>query len=208
MLLAACGNGGKVKDAIAKGDQALEAKDYAAAIAAYDEALKLDSKSEEAKKQKEAAQQKVKETEDLIAKAKKSIQDTDYDAAIKQYEEAVALNPKSTDASTGLENAKKAQGLGKYIEAVQALPEAIRISEAFEDVSIDIDKDYQEMHELIIKVANSQVQALTEIVAAIENADTSKITSANELLSTARENERKYVQEITNKAKELGIPME
>lgn len=245
LVMVACGNGEKVKDAIAKGDEALTSKDYTAAIAAYNEALELDSDNETALQQKSSAEAKIKEAENLVEDAKTAIDEGKYDKAIQAFESALEIHPDNEDAPKGIEQAQKNKSFENYISTVSptlaevgqfaaawdelramsvngeitdvdfgtivyedALPHAVNLQESFEDISLTIDQEFQETHEIMIQALSSQVQAFSEIVAAIDSGDMSKITSANELLSAARENERKYMQKLKNQATELGIEME
>lgn len=64
-----------------------------------------------------------------------------------------------------------------------------------------------ELHEKIISMLNSQQPAFTEIVAAINNNDASKLTTANELLAEARKLDREVTNELKTIVEEHGVTM-
>lgn len=72
-------------------------------------------------------------------------------------------------------------------------------------MAVNVDKDYKDAHEQLITAANLTIQALTEIVSAIDNSDFSKLTSANKLMADGSLAERKYLQMLEDKSKELGL---
>ncbi|MEW6276837.1 MAG: hypothetical protein AB1556_17220 [Bacillota bacterium] len=85
------------------------------------------------------------------------------------------------------------------------MPRTNSLAESAETLSVGIDREFAEVHEELIKGLNLNLQAFSEIVAAIDNGDYSKITSANRLLSEARAAERRYVQRLEALAAEYGI---
>lgn len=81
----------------------------------------------------------------------------------------------------------------------ELLPNMIKLQERMEKVAPE--KEMREIHEIGIKMINKNVQAYTDIIAAVASNDMSKITSANSLLAEARELERKYVNQIQDMQK-------
>ncbi|MDE3838611.1 hypothetical protein C0966_04295 [Bacillus methanolicus] len=88
----------------------------------------------------------------------------------------------------------------------ELLPTATQIQEDVE--AIMPAKEIRDLHETLIDMTAKNAQALSEIVSAIESGDSSKITSANELLSEARKLERDYVYDIKEYAAKYDIEFE
>jgi hypothetical protein len=66
-------------------------------------------------------------------------------------------------------------------------------------------KELRETHEILIDMMAIQNQAFTEIVEAVNAGDYSRITSANELLSEARQLERDYIYDLKDHAANFGV---
>lgn len=67
--------------------------------------------------------------------------------------------------------------------------------------AIEADKNLRAIHEIGIKMISKNLQAMNEVVGAVYAGDMSKIASANNLLTEARELERKYANQLDDFAK-------
>lgn len=241
LVLTACGNGAKVKEALAKGDESFAAQKYDEALTAYKEAQALDAKSEVAKSAIEKTTKTI-DVEKNIKTATEAYKKQEFDEAITSYESALKIDPNHTDSKAGLAKAQRAKAfkayaeqvnaplndmgtLGGYFEAAKAQSTAGKMDDeefAFYILqtllphtnkvlttinAVKVDKEFTAIHELLIKMVTKSVQSYTEIVAAVDQGDFSKITSANQHMAEATASERQYVQEIENKAKELDIDL-
>lgn len=95
-----------------------------------------------------------------------------------------------------------------FVESIyyDIAPVSIAVSEEIEGIVPPTDKTV-ELHEILIEVVNTQHLAFTEIAAAIESGDVSKVTSGNELLNEVRKKEREYVRGMEALAEEYGISL-
>ncbi len=80
----------------------------------------------------------------------------------------------------------------------QIIPTYRKFVEQIEDIDPKT-QEVKDLHELYIAAANTQFNAFTQMVAAIEQQDTNLITNANEKLTKAR----KGIRDFTNKLDEL-----
>lgn len=65
-----------------------------------------------------------------------------------------------------------------------------------------------DINETLIEATGNQQLAFTEIVAAIESGDSSKITSANALLNDVRKSDREFARKLEQLLLEYGIELE
>lgn len=195
LLLAACGNATKVREAVDRGKAAMETGDFDAAVRAYEEALRLDPDSAEALAGMERAR-KAKELDGYL----KSVQPV--------LDEVMELSRRWDDlrqeAVAGrineLEFAERVVG--------EFMPKARDLAEKAEDLSLGLSEDLRDVHEELISALNLALQAFSEVAAAIDAGDFSKITSANKLLSDSNAAERRYVQKLEDLAAEYGVRFE
>ena len=192
LTLSGCGNGAKVKEAIADGNNAMSNKDYDAAITAFQEALNLQPDNIEA--------------EEHLKKATDSKNFINYIEKITPIsEELELLSVDWEDARTLSQNYLLSDYEFALIIMDEFVPRTREISKSAETISLEIDSEYTKAHEILIESINATLQAYTEILSAINDQDFSKITSANNYLDIARTKERQYVQELMTKSKELNI---
>ncbi|WP_214484894.1 hypothetical protein [Bacillus sp. SM2101] len=88
----------------------------------------------------------------------------------------------------------------------EILPVGTSIQDELE--SIIPDKEFRDLHEKFIKMIAKGLQGMTELVAAVETGDTSKITSANTLLAEARELDRDALYDMQDLADKYGVELE
>jgi hypothetical protein len=87
------------------------------------------------------------------------------------------------------------------------MPRTRDLAERAEALSADVAPELRDAHEELINALNLNLQAFSEVVAAVDTGDYSRITSANRLLSDARAAERHYVQKLDELAAEYGIKL-
>jgi|GEM_PF-2212010 len=86
----------------------------------------------------------------------------------------------------------------------ELLPEGIKIQEKMEGIMPE--KDFRDAHEKMNQMLAKNNQAFTEIIAAVNSGDASKLTSANSLLTEARELERQAYYDLKDLADKYGVP--
>lgn len=92
------------------------------------------------------------------------------------------------------------------IISTQVLPDYIKISE---DVELIMPSpEFRDVHEIFIESISKSTLAMTEIMAAIDNQDSSQITSANGILNEARKLTRDFVYEINEITSQYKITQE
>ncbi|RXJ01625.1 hypothetical protein DS745_09085 [Anaerobacillus alkaliphilus] len=69
------------------------------------------------------------------------------------------------------------------------------------------DREFRETHEKLNRMVSVNIQGMLEIVAAVEQEDTSKITTANQLLTEARQLEREVLYALEDFAEEYGVSL-
>lgn len=85
------------------------------------------------------------------------------------------------------------------------IPEGKKMQE--ELAAIHPEPEFHDVHEKIKKMVDSSVQAFTELVAAIDTGDVSKVTTANQLMAEAREIDRQSLGDFQNLAKKYGVEL-
>lgn len=189
-MISGCGSA-EFNKAMESGKQALSEGKYDDAIEYFQKAVELKPNNEEAKKALDEATKKK-----------------DF----KSYIEAIAPTMQSIlEISTKWDSLRQqsAQGLITDIEfGIQTMDLATRMRQAVEElesISLNLKEPIKSIHELLISSAEQNVNGFTEVIAAIDQGDYSKITSANNYLSEARKYERQYVDKLQELAKEIGI---
>lgn len=87
----------------------------------------------------------------------------------------------------------------------ELLPEQTTIQEEIEAVMPK--KEFRETHELLNQMIAKNQQAYTEILSVLQTGDTSKMTSANELLTEARKLERDFMYGLQDLADTYGVEL-
>lgn len=85
----------------------------------------------------------------------------------------------------------------------ELIPQGTKIQERLEAVLPE--EDFRNVHEKLNKMMAKNLQAMTELVAAVDTADMSKVTSANNLLAEARELDRQSLYDLQDLAKKYGV---
>lgn len=105
----------KVKEAVYKGETALGDKEYDAAAAVYQEALKFAPYHKEARKGFEEAQKARDSIQVAIDKGNIAMGNQDFARAITAFQEALSLAPDHAEAKECLEKAQKANNVKDYL---------------------------------------------------------------------------------------------
>lgn len=195
LLITGCGNAEKVRDAVNRGNAAMEKGDFGAAARAYEEALKLDPKNAEAHAGVEKAK-KAKNLEGYLKSVLPLI--NEIDALAKQWDDL-----RQQSAAGRISDLE----FGERVIS-DFMPRTRDLAERAEALSVDVPRELRSAHEELINVLNLNLQAFSEVVAAIDTGDYSRLTSANKLLSDARAAERRYVQKLEDLAAEYGVRFE
>lgn len=87
------------------------------------------------------------------------------------------------------------------------MPKCRDLAEKAEKLSLNLSPEIREAHEELIKGLNLNLQAFSEVVAAVDSSDYSRITSANKFLSDARAAERIYMQKLETLADKYGVKL-
>ncbi len=69
------------------------------------------------------------------------------------------------------------------------------------------DREFRETHEKLNRMVSVNIQGMLEIVAAVEEESTSKITTANQLLTEARQLEREVLYDLEDFAEAYGVSL-
>jgi hypothetical protein len=93
----------------------------------------------------------------------------------------------------------------EFVEVIsnELLPRGNEIQEKMESVLPE--KEFRDIHEKMNNMLAKNNQAFTEIIAAVNSGDASKITSANNLLAEARELERQAYYDLQDLANQYGV---
>lgn len=192
LLAVGCGNAAKAREAIARGDAAMEKGEFEAAVRAYEEALQLDPDNATARAKLEGA--------------KKSRDFADYVKSVTPILDEVGKLATAWDELRQESAAGRISDLelGKRV-LNDLMPKNRELAERAEALFINVPKELRDAHEELIGMLNLNLQALSEVAAAIDARDLSRITSANKLFSDARAAERRYVQKLEDLAAECGV---
>ncbi|KYD24634.1 MULTISPECIES: hypothetical protein [Anoxybacillaceae] len=87
----------------------------------------------------------------------------------------------------------------------ELLPEGNKLQEKMESIMPE-EKEFRDVQEKLNQMMAKNNQAFSEIIAAINAGDASKITSANNLLSEARELERQAYYDLKDLSDKYGVP--
>ncbi|MGL4773966.1 MAG: hypothetical protein ACRC2K_10405 [Clostridium sp.] len=119
----------------------------------------------------------------------KSISDTESKLA-STYENARNNNLNDYDLYLELNN--------------KIIPLSRQLIDAAEDIKCGFD-DLKDTHEIYLKTINTQDQAFTIMLVAIEEHDYEKLAKCNELLAEARRLEREYISSLENLCKKNNV---
>jgi tetratricopeptide (TPR) repeat protein len=190
--------------ALEDGTKAIEEKHYDEAIELLTEVAKSDADYQESKSL-------ILEGESLLeqAETKKQVEEEiiEYIATIKEYySEVISLSSKWDE----LRNASANGEIDDYTFAEVLLYDIIPASRTVTDevnLVFAPSDETKAAHEALIGALEKQHQAFTEVLAAIDQGDISKITTANQLLADARKLDREFVSLLEPLIEAYGIDL-
>ncbi|GFZ98300.1 hypothetical protein GCM10008018_50680 [Paenibacillus marchantiophytorum] len=205
IVLSGC-TSAKYKQSIEAGNKALVDKKYAEAVTAFSTAVAEEPKNAEAKQKLDDAKikqdEEIKAKEEAEKKAKEEAEKKEKDAVSKYVTSIKETTNQLLTINTNWDQLRKASASGEVDNATfgklvsdKFIPAATTLVEKIQKVSAP-SEEIRLIHELYISSAEKQQQAFTEIVAAINSGDMSKITKANQLLTDAQKSERDYVAKL------------
>ncbi|WCN36386.1 hypothetical protein [Aneurinibacillus uraniidurans] len=120
-------------------------------------------------------------------------------------QENVELGAKFQEARTQSSNRQLSNADFAKLLSDTLIPEGNKMQE--ELAAIHPEAEFHDVHEKLNKMVGSSVQAFTELVAAVDTGDTSKVTSANQLMAEARELDQQLLGDLQSLAKKYGVEL-
>ncbi|WCN38390.1 hypothetical protein [Aneurinibacillus uraniidurans] len=200
LSLSGCGPSPEYKKNMESGNKALQEGKYDQAVTAFSAAVKEEPKEQEAATKLEESKKKAEEAAKDIGKK----------AFIKYLGELQPIIDEKKKLASRFEALKNDSRLTDAQFADKITNEILPIAREMQEklAAIMPEKEFRDAHEKMIKMSDKHMQAITEIISALGTKDASKFTSANKLLSEARELERQSVYERQDIAKKYNVDMD
>lgn len=192
----------QIKDLIYSGNSKVNNKEFDAAIADYEEALKLDPSNSEAKEklnsarakkkeyeEKQALETKKKEAQQLIDSGDQKVAKEDFDGALSDYNKALQITPDNASIKSKIDSVKAKQEQKKIAE-VKKKEEEKKAEEAKKSKEQEDQQAKQKQEE---EAAKAKAQEEAEKKAAQEEA---------ERKAKAEEEERKRQEELARQQRQ------